>query len=107
MSAKFHVKKGDKVIVIAGKYKGKKGDVLEVVTNKSRVRVSGVAVSKRHTKAGAGGAGGIIERELPIHVSNVAHVDPKEGVATKVGFKVLKDGKKVRFAKKSGEVIDN
>ncbi len=107
MSAKFKIKKGDKVIVISGKDKGKKGEVLEVVKEKSRVRVSGVGVTKRHTKPGPKGAGGIVEFELPIHISNVAHVDPKDGTATKVGMKVLKDGKKVRFAKKSNEVIDN
>ena len=107
MSAKFKIKKGDKVIVIAGKDKGKKGDVLEVIREKSRVRVSGVGVVKRHTKAGAGGAGGIIEVERSLNISNVAHVDPKSGTATRVGYKVLKDGKKVRFAKKSNEVIDN
>lgn len=107
MSAKFKIKKGDKVVVLAGKDKGKKGEVLEVLKEKSRVKVSGVAVAKKHTKPSASGAGGIIEFELPIHISNVAIADPKDGVATRVGYKTLKDGKKVRFAKKSKEVIDN
>lgn len=107
MSAKLKLKKGDKVVVLTGKDKGKKGDIIEVIKSKSRVRVSGVAVVKRHTKPSAGGAGGIVEVELPIHVSNVAIADPKDGSATKVGVKTLKDGKKVRFAKKSNEVIDN
>jgi large subunit ribosomal protein L24 len=107
MSAKFKIKKGDKVVVIAGRDKGKKGEVLEVVTAKARVKVAGVNTVKKHTKPGASGAGGIIQVELPIHISNVAHADPKSGEATKVGFKILKDGKKVRFAKKSNEVIDN
>jgi large subunit ribosomal protein L24 len=107
MAAKFKIKKGDKVVVIAGRDKGKKGEVLEVVTSSSRVKVAGVNTVKKHTKASAAGAGGIIQVELPIHISNVAHADPKSGEATKVGFKILKDGKKVRFAKKSNEVIDN
>lgn len=106
MVAKFKIKKGDKVIVISGKDKGKKGEVLEVLKKESRVRVSGVAVTKKHTKPGPAGAGGIVEVELPIHISNVAYVDPKEGVATKIGIQTLKDGKKVRVAKKSKEVIN-
>jgi large subunit ribosomal protein L24 len=102
-----HVKKGDKVIVIAGKDKGKQGEVINVLTKNGRVRVSGINMAKRHTKPSMGNAGGIVERELPIDASNVALVDPKTGKATRVGIKVLEDGKKVRFAKKSGEVIDN
>lgn len=106
MATKLSLKKGDKVVVIAGKDKGKKGEIIEVLLQLSRVRVSGVNVATLHTKPGKT-AGGIIKKELPIHVSNVSHVDPKTAKPTKVGFKVLKDGKKVRFAKKSGEVIDN
>lgn len=107
MSVKLKIKKGDKVVVIAGKDKGKSGQVLEVIPSTSRVRVSGVNVSKRHTRPSAANAGGIIEKELSLHISNVAHIDPKTAKPTKVGVKVLKDGKKVRVAKKSGEVIDN
>jgi large subunit ribosomal protein L24 len=107
MVAKLKIRKGDKVVVIAGKDKGKKGEVLQVLVTDSRVKVSGVNIVKHHTKAGAGGAGGIVQSERPIHISNVAIADPKSGEATKVGFKVLKDGKKVRVAKKSNEVIDN
>lgn len=107
MAAKFKIKKGDKVVVTTGKDKGKKGEVIELIKSKSRVRVSGVNKVKKHTKPGAQGAGGIIEIELPIHISNVAVTDPKTGEGTKVGYKTLKDGKKVRFAKKSEEVIDN
>ncbi|MDA0782696.1 MAG: 50S ribosomal protein L24 [Rickettsiales bacterium] len=107
MAAKFKIKKGDKVVVIAGKDKGKKGEVIELIKSKSRVRVTGVNKVKKHSKPGQNGAGGIIELELPIHISNVAIADPKSGEATKVGFKSLKDGKKVRFSKKTDEVIDN
>lgn len=107
MSAKLSIKKGDKVIVIAGKDKGKKGEVIQVFPSVAKVRVGGLNLAKRHTKPSAAGAGGIVEKEMPIHVSNVSHIDPKTSKPTKVGIKVLKDGKKVRFAKKSGEVIDN
>ncbi|MCE3232121.1 MAG: ribosomal protein [Rickettsiaceae bacterium] len=107
MVAKLKIKKGDKVVVIAGKDKGKKGEVIEVTPADLRVKVSGVNLVKRHTKPSAAGAGGIVQSERSIHISNVAHVDPKSGEATKVGVKVLKDGKKVRFARKSKEVIDN
>ncbi len=108
-AVKLKIKKGDKVIVIAGKDKGKSGEVIEVIPAKKRVRVTGVNVVKRHVKAGVAGPGGIVESELSLHVSNVSHLDPKEkkATATKTGVKFLKDGKKVRFAKKSGEVIDN
>ena len=107
MSAKLSIKKGDKVVVIAGKDKGKKGEVIQVFPSDSKVRVSGINIAKRHTKPSAASAGGIVEKEMPIHVSNVSHIDPKTSKPTKVGVKLLKDGKKVRFAKKSGEVIDN
>lgn len=102
---KFRVKKGDKVKIITGKDKGKEGEILRVIKETDRVLVSGVNMVKRHTKPGAASAGGIISKELSIHVSNVALIDPKSGAATKVGYKKLEDGKKVRFARKSGEVI--
>lgn len=102
---KFRLKKGDKVVVISGKDKGKEGEILRVLREKDRVVVSGVNVVKKHTKPSAVSAGGIIEKELSIHISNVQAVDPKTGKATKIGFKKLEDGKKVRFARKSGEVI--
>jgi large subunit ribosomal protein L24 len=107
MVAKFKIKKGDQVVVTAGKEKGKKGVVIEMLIAKSRVRIAGVNKVKKHTKASANGAGGIVEIELPIHISNVSIADPKSGEATRVGYKTLQDGKKVRFAKKSNEVIDN
>jgi large subunit ribosomal protein L24 len=101
------IKKGDKVQVLAGKDKGKRGEVLRVIPADDRVVVQGVAMIKRHTKPqGMREAGGIIEREAPIHVSNVALIDPKNDKPTKVGFRTLEDGKKVRFARGSGEVLD-
>lgn len=106
MSVKLKVKKGDKVVVIAGKDSGKTGEVKKVLPSAFKVIVTGVNVSKRHTKAGYAGAGGIIEKEMPIHISNVSLIDPKTSKPTKAGIKVLSDGKKVRFARKSGEVID-
>ncbi|MEP1229067.1 MAG: 50S ribosomal protein L24 [Litorimonas sp.] len=105
MAAK--IKKGDYVVVISGGDKGRKGEVLKVSPKDQRVVVKGVRMVKRHTKPTQQNPdGGIMEFEAPIHVSNVAHLDPKDSVATRVGFKTLKDGKKVRVAKKSGEVID-
>lgn len=105
--AKLRVKTGDKVIVIAGKDKSKTGRILKVFPAEGRVVVEGVNVVKRHTKPNmANPDGGIVEKEAPIHVSNVAIVDPKTEVATRVGYKFLEDGTKVRYAKKSGETID-
>lgn len=102
---KLKIKKGDQVVVTTGRDKGKKGQVLSVMPTENRLVVEGVNVVKKHTKPTQMSAGGIVEKELPIHVSNVAIVDPKSGEATRVGYTVAKDGKKVRVAKKSGEVI--
>ncbi len=102
---KFRVKKGDKVKILAGKDKGKEGEILRVLKEKDRVLVSGINIAKKHTKASAASTGGIIDKELSIHVSNVSLIDPKSGSATKVGYKKLEDGKKVRFARKSGEIL--
>jgi len=100
------IKKGDNVIVIAGNNKGKTGKVLTVIPDKNRVIVEGVAMVKKHTKPNAKNPqGGIVNQEAPIHVSNVAIVDPKSGKATRVGFQVKEDGSKSRVAKKSGEEI--
>jgi large subunit ribosomal protein L24 len=104
-SKKFRLKKGDKVLVLSGKDKGKEGEILRVLKDKDRVVVSGVNVVKRHTKPSAVSTGGIVQKELSIHISNVAYVDPKLGKSTKVGYKNLEDGKKVRFARKSGEIL--
>ena len=106
MAAKFKIRKGDSVVVRTGRDKGKRGDVLKVMPAESRVIVQGVNLVKRHTKPSQAGPGGIVEKEAPIHISNVAHVDPKDDKATRVGFKVLDNDRKVRFAKRSGEVID-
>lgn len=101
-----HIKKGDRVIVTAGRDKGKKGEVLKVFPKDDRALVQGVQVVKRHQRQTQTQQGGIVNKESPIHLSNLAHVDPKSGKATRIGFKTLNDGRKVRFAKKSGEVID-
>ena len=101
------IKKGDRVIVTAGKDRNKKGVVLAVFPKKQRVVVEGVNMIKRHTKPSMGNPeGGIIEREAPLHISNVAIVDPKTGGPTRIGYQFLADGTKVRVAKKSGEVLD-
>ncbi|AFC70927.1 50S ribosomal protein L24 [Rickettsia australis] len=102
---KLKVKKGDEVVVITGKHKGKKGKILKVFPEDSKVIVSGVNLVKKHTKPNQMSGGGIIIKELPIHISNIAHIDPKTGNPTKVAFKFLEDGSKVRVAKKSGEII--
>lgn len=103
MAAK--IKKGDKVIVLTGRDKGKTGEVVRVLPKDDKVVVSGVNTVKRHQRPTQTSAGGIEEKDAPIHMSNVAHVDPKTNEPTRVGFEV-RDGKKVRVAKKSGEVID-
>ena len=104
MAAK--IKKGDKVVVISGSDKGKTGEVLKVLPDENRVVVQGVKMIKRHTRPSAMGQGGIVEKEAAIHVSNVAHIDPKTDKPTRVGFKFVEDNRKVRFAKRSGEVLD-
>ena len=100
------IRKGDKVIVIAGKDKGKQGEVLNVITEKNRVVIGGVNVVKRHTKPSQNSEGGITPKELSIDASNVAHIDPKDGKATRTSVKIEKDGTKVRIAKRSGTAID-
>jgi large subunit ribosomal protein L24 len=103
--AKLKIKKGDNVIVIAGRDRGKTGEVIRVIPDEGRLVVQGVNMVKRHTAPRPGQPGGIVEKEASIHVSNVAHVDPKENKPTRVGFKTV-DGRKVRFARRSGEMID-
>jgi len=104
MAAK--IKKGDRVDVLAGKDRGAEGDVMQVMPKEDRVLVSGVNLVKRHQRQTAQTQGGVITKEAPLHISNVALKDPSAGGATRVGFKTLDDGRKVRVAKKSGEVID-
>lgn len=104
---KLHVKKDDTVFVITGKDKGKKGRILAAYPRENRVLVEGVNMVKKHTKPSQKNPqGGIISQEAPIHVSNVMLADPKSGKPTRIGYKVLDNGKKVRVAQKSGEVID-
>ncbi len=102
---KFRLKKGDKVKVLTGKDKGKEGEILRVLRANDRVIVAGINLVKKHTKPSAQSTGGIVEKELSVHISNVSAIDPKSGAATKIGYKTLKDGKKVRVARKSGEVL--
>lgn len=106
MAQKLKIKKGDNVVVTTGRDAGKKGSVLKVLPKENRVVVQGVNVVKRHSKPSMAGPGGIQEKEASIHVSNVAIADPKSGKPSRVGYKVLKDGTKVRVARASGEVID-
>jgi large subunit ribosomal protein L24 len=104
--AKLKIKKGDSVVVITGRDKGKTGEVLRVLPADSRIIVQGINVAKRHARQRMGDPGGIIEKELTIHISNVAHIDPRSSKPTRIGYKNLDDGRKVRFARRSGEVID-
>ncbi|WP_119462775.1 50S ribosomal protein L24 [Rhodospirillaceae bacterium SYSU D60014] len=106
MATKFKIKKGDKVVVTTGRDKGKSGEVLRVIRDEDRVLVQGVNLVKRHMRQSAQSAGGILEKEAPVHISNVAHIDPKTDKPTRVGYRILDDGRKVRFARRSGESID-
>jgi large subunit ribosomal protein L24 len=104
MAAK--IRKGDKVVVLTGRDKGRSGEVLSVNPSESRAVVQGVNLVKRHQRQTAQQEGGIISKESPINLSNLAIVDPKSGKPTRIGFKILDDGRKVRFAKRSGDLID-
>ena len=104
MAAK--IKKGDKVVVLTGRDTGRSGEVISVSPKDEKALVRGVNMVKRHQKQSMNQEGGIISKEAPIHLSNLAVADPKDGKPTRVGFKILDDGRKVRFAKKSGDLID-
>ncbi len=104
MAAK--IKKGDKVVVLVGKDKGKTGEVIEVRPSENRAVVRGVNIVRHHQKQSAKSEGGIVAKEAALQISNLAIADPKDGKPTRVGFKLLDDGRKVRFAKRSGDVID-
>jgi len=104
MAAK--IKKGDKVVVLAGRDKGRSGEVVQVMPLEERALVRGVNIVKRHQRQTGTQEGGIISKESPIHLSNLAIADPKDGKASRVGFKILDDGRKVRVAKRSGDLID-
>ncbi|MBU0726144.1 MAG: 50S ribosomal protein L24 [Alphaproteobacteria bacterium] len=106
MAEKFKIKKGDRVVVLTGKDKGKQGEVLRVLRTENRVLVQGVNMVKRHQRQSQTVQGGIVEKESALHISNVSHIDPKDDKPTRVGYKTLDDGRKVRVAKRSGEVID-
>ena len=106
MTLKFKIRKGDRVAILSGKDKGKTGEILKMIPDVRRAIVQGVNMVKRHTAPSQAGAGGVVEKEASIHVSNISLIDPKDDRATRVGFKSLEDGRKVRYAKKSGEVID-
>ena len=106
MPKRFRLRKGDDVVVISGRDKGKTGSILRVSRSEDRVIVDGINMVKRHTRPSQAQPGGIVDKEAPIHISNVALADPKDGSATRVGYKFLEDGRKVRVAKQSGEVID-
>ena len=106
MTLKLKVKKGDRVVILSGKDKGKIGEILKILSGSHRAIVQGVNMAKRHTSPSQAGAGGIIEREASVHISNIALIDPKDDKGTRIGYKNLDDGRKVRYAKRSGEVID-
>lgn len=106
MPAKLKIRKGDAVVVVSGKDKGRKGEVLSVIPKENRAVVRGVNVVRRHQRQTQTQEGGIVRKELPIHISNLALEDPKDGQPTRVGYRTLNDGRKVRFARRSGEVID-
>ena len=104
MAAK--IKKGDKVVVLTGRDKGRTGEIVQVMPKENRALVRGVNLVKRHHRQTMNQEGGIIQKEAPVHLSNLALADPKDGKPTRVGFKILDDGRKVRVAKRSGEVIN-
>ena len=106
MAPKLKIKKGDRVVVITGKDKGKSGEVLKVFPKDMRAIVQGVNLARRHQKQTAAQEGGIISKEVPIHLSNLAIRDPRDGKPSRVGYKMLDDGSRVRLAKRSGETID-
>ena len=104
MAAK--IKKGDNVVVTTGRDKGRSGEVLQVIPKEERAVVRGINLVKRHQRQTAQQEAGIISKEATIHLSNLAFADPRDGKPTRVGFKILEDGRKVRFAKRSGDLID-
>ena len=105
MAQKYKIKKGDQVVVTTGRDKGRRGEVMQALREENRVLVQGCNMGKRHTRPTQTNPGGIINKEAPLHVSNVAHIDPDSGSATRVGYEV-KDGKKIRIARRSGKALD-
>jgi len=106
MATRLKIRKGDRVVVTTGRDRGKTGEVLRILRKQNRAVVQGVNMVKRHQRPSQATGGGIVEKELAIHISNLAHIDPKDQKPTRIGFKILADGRKVRFAKRSGEIID-
>ena len=106
MYKKLKIRKGDKVIVTAGKSKGTVGEVLKILPNENKAMVRGANIVKRHTKPSQNSTGGIIEKEAMLHISNIAYYDEKKQRASRIGFKILEDGRKVRISKLTNEVID-
>ena len=105
MNTKFKIKKGDEVIVLAGKDKGKKGKIVKLFPKLNKAIVSDVNKVKKHQKPGNNEPGGIVEKEMPIHISNLNYFDPKSNKGVRIGFKLNKDGKKIRVNKKTGAEI--
>src|ERR1700730_12909178 len=103
---KLKIKRGDNVVGVSGRDKGRTGEVLRVLPAESRVMVQRCPIAKPQARPRMGDPGGIVEKELTIHISNVAHIDPQSRKPTRIGYKTLDDGRKVRFARRSGEVID-
>ena len=106
MQKKIKIRKGDKVIIRAGKSKGTVGEVLKVLPNENKAMIRGANIVKRHTKPSQKSTGGIVEKEAMIHISNIAYYDEKKQKASRIGFKILEDGRKVRISKLTSEVID-
>ena len=107
MAGKFRIRRGDEVVVRTGRDRGRTGEVIRVDREHARVVVRGVNIARRHLRPSPANPGGIVERELPIHVSNVALRDPSDGRPTKVGYRRMEDGRKVRIAKRSGDLLDD
>ena len=106
-SPRIRLKKGDKVVVLTGKDKGQSGEIVKMLRRQHKAVVQGVNIVKRHTAPSQAGPGGIISKELPIHLSNLAIEDPKDGKPTRIGIRTLKDGTRERFARRSGEAIND
>ena len=106
-SPKIRLKKGDKVVVLAGKDKGQRGEILKMLRPQNKAIVQGINIVKRHTAPSQAGPGGIVSKELPVHLSNLAIEDPKDGKPTRIGIRTLKDGTRERFARRSGEAIND
>ncbi len=106
MADKFRIRRGDEVVVLTGKDRGRSGEVLRVDRDRKRVIVRGINIARRHTRPSQAGAGGIVDKELSLHISNVALRDPESGRPTRIGYRTLEDGRKVRVARRSGDLVE-